>query len=202
MRNYMKACARARPISTRPLPSTQPHASHPLLEQRWERLDRHYNWSSVVASDLFGFTKSVRIGDGSCLHGNGECRAHKHPWPGLGGAAATLPPGVVVVPIQRAGSGRASCGLHTPRLWMSSLLPSTSHADLVALFLRAARSIRFRAAAALPPDIKKRVVIHARRGDKIGLGFNSEAMLAKIYDAVEVRTFHIVIECFTNLVIT
>lgn len=154
------------------------------IHTRWERADRHYDWAAIVSSDLITFSRPVRIGDDrSCLHSDGSCHAHRRPWPGLGGPPSSLPAHVVVVPIQRTGN-LFSCGLHTPRNWMASQLPGMAHAGLVAAFLRVARSIHFRSVS-LPPDMHRRAVIHARRGDKIGLGFNSEPMLAQIYAAVE-----------------
>ena len=124
---------------------------------------RTYDWDAVLASPEFIVRK----------------RPYPMPWSG----------GPLAQALHMGGAEKGEkthCGQHGVS-WLRDVLlreggRQASEAELRARLVRVARSVRL-SPCNPPDDIAERVGVHARRGDKLQLGWTSEKKLAKVYEA-------------------
>lgn len=152
----------------------------PRVRTRWQWKHRHYDWPSLIASDLFVMDAAEPVNGHHATCTSCTSPRHMHinggPWPhSFYNTSEQLnrpgaQPDIIVVTFPSLSAPNGSCGAHGHERWMAPLAPTTSPARLRARFVEVLRSVRLLNTSKLPALIEHKAVIHFRRGDMIAHG--------------------------------
>lgn len=164
----------------------------PLVHTRWEWKDRKYDWPRILHSELFLMDEAIPVDPSelwSLHHRAKTSPLHMHggAWPARFNLSSSNP-STVIVTYPTIQHPEGNCGSHSVDRWLPAMLPGVPQPRLLDVTRRVALSLRFPTAALPPAGMASRVVVHARRGDKLEptrlAKEGGEANLRRVYEGV------------------